>query len=71
MHLHPSLSRVASRRATLEKRLLQIQPNKKLKMMMQKMCKMMHIVVQVEKKMLPSSKSMMMPNKMIMISKKH
>jgi hypothetical protein len=38
--------------------------------MMQKMCKMMHIVVQVEKKMLPSSKSMMMLKKMIMISKK-
>jgi hypothetical protein len=32
---------------------------------------MMHIVVQVEKKMLPSSKSMMMLKKMIMISKKH
>jgi hypothetical protein len=40
-------------------------------MMMQKMCKMMHIVVQVENKMLPSSKSVMMPKKMIMISKKH
>jgi hypothetical protein len=40
-------------------------------MMVQKMCEMMHIVVQVEKKMLPSSKSMMMLKKMIMISKKH
>jgi hypothetical protein len=50
---------------------LQIQPDKKLKMMMQKMHKMIHIVVQVEKKMLPSSKSMMMLKKMIMISKKH
>jgi hypothetical protein len=50
---------------------LQVQLNKKLKMMMQKMCKMMHIVVHVEKKMLPSSKSMMMLKNMIMISKKH
>jgi hypothetical protein len=39
-------------------------------MMMQKMCKMMHIVVQVEK-MLPISKSMIMLKKMTMISKKH
>jgi hypothetical protein len=50
---------------------LQVQLNQKLKMMMQKMCKMMHIVVQVENKMLPSRKSMMMLKKMIKISKKH
>jgi hypothetical protein len=40
-------------------------------MLMLKICKMMHIVVQVEKKMLPSIKSMMMLKKMILISKKH
>jgi hypothetical protein len=38
--------------------------------MTQKMCKMMHIVVEVVK-MLPNSKSMKMLKKMTMISRKH
>jgi hypothetical protein len=49
---------------------LQIQLTKKLKRMMQKMCKMTHIVVQVVK-MIPSNKSMKIQKKMIMISRKH
>jgi hypothetical protein len=61
----------SSKTETILTQNLQVQLNQKLKMMMQKMCKMMHIVVQVEKKMLPSNKSMMMLMKMIMISKKH
>ena len=58
--------KISSKIEMMLTRVLQIQLHNKLKMLMQKMCKMMHIVVQV--RMLPSSKSMML-KKMIMISK--
>jgi hypothetical protein len=49
---------------------LQIQLNNKLMMMIQKMCKMMNIVVKVMN-MPPINKSMIMLKKMIMIRRKH
>jgi hypothetical protein len=49
--------------------ILQIQLTKKLNRMMQKMCKMTHIVVQVVK--MTPNKSMKIQKKMIMISRKH